>query len=1346
MNKIIKSYIKLFSKTLIETFGTIIFIGFFILICLPLLSCPLQIVAFSNQIEQKTNKWDYSFQVSKMNTENVDFKKNKSNAISIKLLEQSLDYMLTHNGDQFGKYKLKNNIDSQEIQLFSNFPKLPNINTKLKDILNLKFSIEIDNTKKSIIIDESENNKENKDLFKYILLFHVTKNLFDAKINYANDFSKIFKNSYNKLVEGKTKKEKEKINSQFVIKNNEIYENSNDNNIVKSWLEKIGQSYSGDLWAMFTNDVLTQMKIQNSKINNLYNVSSNRDVLNFFSVKRTPQEEKDCFNNLVITKGDYPNKKVEDNDGYFQAAVNQRFLDYHQYKLGQKVEIPINDSGLINSKYNQKLKIQFTSIGYRYQNLSPEQWQLTADYNGANYANIFMQEKDLNNIISEAKNNTNLMFYIKDEADKKLNLLKTKINSKDENFFASNVTSVVYFSDDILFGNVKIANILMIMYSTLFFAMIALAFGFIIYVQKKELSGTRKQMGVFKSIGYSKWSLSVPSTIKIIIIMYVGITFGYLISMPMQVKVFNTQYSKMMVFSIQHVFHSLWFMSILFIALPVFFTIIGYLIILNYLKESPLSLMSDSTTTKTSQKWYKILLILQPYILLFIWFNRLVGKILSRWSWGFKHKLQTAFLAKSKGKFVIIITLYSLMSLALMLEIRMVYAMQTLFYQPYVHLKNSVDHYDNILGPKLNINNDDKDKYGKTSKIDYEYDKIYNINYLNLNGHSTKYLLEHKEDFKDKFDYNFHTHFHLICKALNNTLEDKEISEFINKNNIPNSNDNIVDYIRAWFIACAFFEVEMQNNNTNQSKTSQEWLEYYKNEIENTENINKAKSDVDYIKENKRLPDSDNKKNTLMFMQMDLYDKKIKAFSANDFLTSFNELQRIINKYNKNSKENSLSSIKNKDDSIWDDLPQINLNNSVLLKKVVPLLMKQRSGNNTLCALNGIIFDGKQETMVNSFDLNFDKLGAVHPNLVLTQTKNNDFGNIANTYDLSNKNKKQLKKLLNLGNNGKPIVNEDGSINGIISARLSKWYGAKIGDTVNTFIETKPIKVHVVGIQESSTYEDGIIADADQFWATYASKMIQNHEFIRKFDKNDKNKDINLKNVYSWNRIISNKKQFYGKLSSGISTDNISVGQDSMCISSRFILENEKNFSSNHWFFEFAIGWENDDFNHVEVCNFLVFTLSGKEFNLNLNYSYFIQKLLIKIQIQSSIEIMIFDTVILIFLMIILFIILIKFIIFDSKNIIILLRSFGYRDREINFIILGKYATYSVGSFLLMYFANYMLWKIIENIIWDKAKLVFHTPTVVWMGYLVFALIESIVLLCWLAGEKYIKKLPLSRL
>ncbi|QHX35779.1 ABC transporter permease [Spiroplasma sp. TIUS-1] len=1154
-------------------------------------------------------------------------------------------------------------------------------------------------------------------------------------------------------------------------------------------------SMQRDIWNAIQTNVYEQLGFKYTRENTIYTIAdigNNKSQAVNFTEIFDESAEKDRVNNLVYNgkgwaadTGKLDSMNVFGNDKFFDSISS----------YDNKFKINGIDVRLQNTYVAYKLNgitSKKDSYNYSFFNSNPK-------FTGELYVGqetfkeiydkfIYQRDSGNDNFNGKPFLKMSTTFYLafgKSNSEEQLSFLRGNVSNSTPNIYSID-TSYIYSKDKSpQLKMITMVNLMTIIYIVIGTILLLLASVFMLYSQKEELNRTRKQLGVFKSNGYKTWELSLPSTLKVFLLMFIGLLVGYLCSFPLQMNAVDKQFGSIAVFSIARIYANPAFLFILFVCVPSIFTSIIFLILLHFLSERPLDLMSQSSVTSFVRHpwWYWLLL---PVIFPFVLLHKLFTWLFNKTRWGFTFKFQAAFLSISKGKFTIVMILFSFATYLVSMEMKAMPVMNNMFNEATSFLKSSTDHESSIYGDDLGL----PDKNG--------YQKIYESSFIgrqfvDLKGDSIEDFLKKqhlesnsKEKVMDDFVFNAHA---LVSRMFDERIKFLEKTKFLNEDL-----QNIAMKISSVFsIGSLVLPVEISTTNSFDKieEKSNKLFTDIKNLLFNIpENLKDEIRKLlnNYILEIKAIAFDNvkNKESLLTSKLSESYEQiqKVKAIQGNDI---FKMTWMLLSGWTGSMEASQLSDIKDIKKYIADitntNIPQVysssyedsnedpiesiikwiqevikdileflsveenveivenSISNSNFVQYLLQPLLLTQDGIDPLITNNSVIFDSKKETLVRHENVRIE--GHNYYSTLMSFDSSGKFGDLRNQY--------LFDGVWNWNDLGKK--NNDGSINVIVSKPIQKLKNLKVGDKIELYDKRssdpqKPVVGKVIGVQVRNIAVHMVFADYDRLIEarTPEESELRKHKFTFKIGKEEYTYD----NVYAFNKVISSKKKISLPIDEiGINItdlmDKFSYMQDSY----QFMTE-AKKIKDINWFTSMIAG-----------SSYLDKVLAGshnKQFISSSSYfssvpstsdimsSYAVIKSGAAAMISIITNMMIVNIVISLILLLILFTVLIKIIIYDAQGIIILMRSLGYKDIQINWIVMGKYLTSSIWSFVIMYTLSFFTWTVIAEFAWSKYAVILAIPIYWYLPFLIFLVMESVITIGFLFGVYRLKKLPLARL
>ena len=98
----------------------------------------------------------------------------------------------------------------------------------------------------------------------------------------------------------------------------------------------------------------------------------------------------------------------------------------------------------------------------------------------------------------------------------------------------------------------------------------------------------------------------------------------------------------------------------------------------------------------------------------------------------------------------------------------------------------------------------------------------------------------------------------------------------------------------------------------------------------------------------------------------------------------------------------------------------------------------------------------------------------------------------------------------------------------------------------------------------------------------------------------------------------------------------------------------------------------------------------------------------------------------------------------ESTGIILTMKALGYRNAQVNYIVIGNYLIGVIVMFVLAVFVNIGLWVFLSNLIFNLAGILLPIP----LGYtnplICFGIIMLVLLISWVIALAFVKRKPLN--
>ncbi len=303
------------------------------------------------------------------------------------------------------------------------------------------------------------------------------------------------------------------------------------------------------------------------------------------------------FNKIVLETKD---SRMPLND--HEILINKSFGKKHHWNIGDKINL---FGDLFNNQTtNLSIIKKYTIVGYGINIIGTHSFYAPPLRDTLNVShiicNIYMKQKDLGNLeyyfnLQQHKTN-NFSYTVADQCfnNIKPSLLKTidkhgnsYISSKNEdtvnNFFNISWSNSIFLKDYNQYKiNFLVALILIIL-------IIILSFIFINFNIKKDISSSKKQLRISKSIGFTNVKLSWIYTTKNFILLIMALLIAFLISIPLHFHIISLLQNKTSIYLFS-LFNEKIFLICIFIIIPIIFIFVSFGFNLYYIKKTILNL------------------------------------------------------------------------------------------------------------------------------------------------------------------------------------------------------------------------------------------------------------------------------------------------------------------------------------------------------------------------------------------------------------------------------------------------------------------------------------------------------------------------------------------------------------------------------------------------------------------------------------------------------------------------------------------------------------------------------------------------------------------------------------
>ncbi|QGS52226.1 ABC transporter permease [Spiroplasma tabanidicola] len=1334
MKNIFKSYLKLFTKTWVETLGTVLFLAVFTMIVMGMLAIPLQLSLKANGVKNATNTWDSQMQ-NKFNY-NANF----------------LDKVL-YKGES---YKIK--YEDKDIEITEDYSKIDENGWFTKKAHQ---TIQ-DYTDNWIRFTESKSENPFTDDEKKDLVLEFESQIISEYAYYSTRSGM----NYEYQIQVDPNKAEEQNGETQRREENKLYELDDEGvlsiafkDIFRPEIHQELEEYnaSRNVQGYIANKVLAFISSKESDFRfNMFQklfTKYNKDGTNFsyqiqgYNSRLSSQIDAN-LNNLVIDKALKKDlQKVTKDTNEIEAFVNDEFLIQNDLKLGDMFYLNFPIRGNKNAIFNFKI----IGIANKYSALTPDNSNILDS--SKNYCQIYVDKSFFDSDILYANNflgeNYNLPSNSTMDQDRMIKNSKYDINS----YFVSDATkgfTGMINAGTTVFKNMskfnQIDNLTNLTIMTYIFSVIGgilfvLAFFFITFVLKKEINATRKQLGVFKSLGYKTKDLTWVFAVKTFITMFVAITIGYFLSIPFQIKAATEVYQNIVIFDYQQVYTNPWFLVVLIIGIPFIFSIVSYLVIYRYLNEGALDLMNSGP----KQKKYKLLLlfiyIFIPITLIYVGINKLVLKWLKKKGIGFTYRMQETFINFGKGKFILIMILIGFSSFLFTLQMRALPIINNMINGAFNIFTDKTNHYYNYWRqsrlsyrdkiridpssktPTINyidyaqygdVNNYTKSQglkdFNKYQEISDLFTKISDIRKFILTNNTYKIPDEYKKMMPLVFNtFSLIYPFSEIDNLDNNILE--VLNDLININN-PNSQADLKTKLKNWIAQDNLYNVK----NYEQTKTK-------------VTNAIKLSDVAKYICVSSETEYEDC--NNVEAYRQNIYKNYLGG--SGNFIEN-NENENIWNNINENNNEQSeVSNV---------DKFMSNILKTWLFEFATKNFNATDGTNDQFIASNGILYNSNTDLLaliISGFATDYHDIDIDNTNIVAIDFSNK-YGNPKTILNLSGIKENQIEEIKDSSNDYVNVFVSQ-RIARILKLSVNQNFKLQVGRNGEMVIDAK-----IAGVLKADNMSQKILIDYNVLMDKLGDKFLPKDElfFNQKYSINPSLEgNFDIKNLQSSQLNIANKLTtttvltsfgkgakewlgpsldiYYKNLDELLKYANVPISD-----SIKDILKIVQNYTK-------------------DADPKMVYALNASSTDLTLVVIPILKSAINAIMQEMS-NTMLMYILIDIFLLVILLIVIMNIVVTDAINIITIMRSMGYKDRQVNWMVMGRYLTGALVAFLGAYAMSWVVWLVIKYVIWIKLQVLIAMPILYYIPLVSFVAVGGIMFIGWLAAMRQIKKQPLTYL
>lgn len=1085
--------------------------------------------------------------------------------------------------------------------------------------------------------------------------------------------------------------------------------------------------------------------------NNYYlSQTSTESLFPTFALELKNVGKSTALNQLQIEKGRYPNtitlREWMNNQVTPEIVLSSSYMKMNKLKVGDIINLPggseanqVLDSTSVDAILTRELKFKIVGTGEKYDDLTPGSKYIPFLEDIKNYAIGYVDDTAFNILRNARWNyaNTNTANFASVHRVKKLT-----INASVEQAFSKNAAANngIYDWKESSLGDATASTtqrslnnlkIQVVIYFILGMVVLVLAFIFINFSIRKELNETRKQIGIFKSFGYKIAELSWIFAIKTWISISLGVLCGYLASIPLQLYSAKN-YTSNLTFSFHHVYLNPFFMALIFVVVPALFLGVSYLLTLIYLKEPTLSLLSNGF------KISKIKIHPSPLV-----------HYLAKTGKGFSYRLQRSFVRTSFGKFLVVQILFAFASLTFALMFGAQSIMYSTVNQGFSSVQKTVDHnFYWTNAQELNIayqtnKYNFKDLSGYQAR-DFQYfaynpDDNQSIgDVLNDNEKTSdsrfraSYLVDSiANQFDQGQDRSLALKMVMPVDAYYDKYSDQPVNDDTRLQTLFSPKIIYADYYLNWILGFqinALTSIQVEGVKNNQHFNVNDLNAFVATNPDSRLDLAGALSGDDDARDALianfpntlfgMLDTSNGLKNNLFISNitkiivLELFENYVDN-RVNNYLTT-KASANDEGKYSRSDIDKAITWAQN--DNLVQEFspnlikywginnnPLININTLInsdsddsdansgglslnkLSKETISLVMSSMMlkdnpsdiNHSPTLTINELFYNQKTDFLEYELPLlNLDKKkGEGSSYLRLIDSQSTKYGDYHQVYSLNGVSQEQFAKI------AEPST--DDSINAIIPYGLARENNWAIGDVFNAQTDTnqrETIKVRVVGINKAITFRftnGGWPLDVDY------------HQFREKFFAADVN-DLIDQGLPIFSNLTSQSPLLTGKISLGdlsSSVNSLKFVGNNLALS---IAPGSSVFGSifNGMFdFSFIEGMKIDS-NLKMITNPNIASISNQSGITPYN--------IVRVGVNDAASrvnnILALFIILEAVLLLIILVVVMNIVVEEQAQVILTLRSLGYKKREVNWIVMGSYIIGALISFVIAYLLSLLIW------------------------------------------------------
>jgi putative ABC transport system permease protein len=1046
------------------------------------------------------------------------------------------------------------------------------------------------------------------------------------------------------------------------------------------------------------------------------------DSPNVISFDVRPTDNAADLSQVVLDQGRLPVDGVNAN-GNYEAVVSSAYFKANKMELGDILNVPAFKDGH---------RIEIVGVGGNYETILNGEG--SSIFNGSDvdtYGFLYLTHNNITTIYnsnptskSTLISNQKIRIRVKQLGETTLSDVFYTDVQNNKGIFITNGSGWLSASEYATIKGLENIKIQVIIYIVLGIIVLVLAFIFINFIIKKELNQSRVQIGIFKAMGYTHRELSWIFALKTLITIFIGIILGYVVSIPLQIYAAG-QFESSVAIGFAKVYASPLFLFILWICIPLFFMGISYLLTLRDLKESSLDLMNNAVRENKRNYFLLVMsVILFPFGIIQL-INRLRSYIYQRSSRRFTWRMRYSFTKSGQGKFVMVLTLIAFSAFMFMALISASGVMNTLIKQGFNTINDKADYSLSWAGQNsmkvtqtkdgkniLDLNEDYYTSVDEKDSINGAWQPN-DVQYIDYSGQGyAKTVAENFDmpkvgNISSMFDAVINHYFKDGAPSVENGMNLNVLRALLSLISL-NVNDYTFDAYdkansMADILAAAFGLLTLGNDNL--------WNTLGKDETDGKQFAIKMK---------------DIGKLSCVTTQLTNVDGKLP-----DCTKQSEWLSSATNSSENGSGNNNTSNDTSGNVGMFGSLAAISM------------MLSDDENYDPLITTNSFLYDKTKDLMyyqVLGTKQDGQNIGTPVFRLIDADENNDKYGNIRNGFNISSDAYAKMSQLIANRTSDEPN-SEANPISAITSYRFSRGLDKNIGDVVKIFIGDTikvPVYVKIVGIDKNDTFASNITVDNETFIKQITevdtNLLTENKIFNSIVSQNvAMTGDIDLNNIAESIRSIkvsldnfsiaySNSKSMFQSLLKPVLSSLGYMGGTSDLLfgkkDDRINLLNNVSLTN--------MGGMNDE---VQEAQFSPFRITQALVNQISNIATMMMTIFILL-----------DAV----LLLIILIVIMNIVVDESQRIILTMRSIGYKNRQINWMVMGNYIIWTVISFVISYILIILTWVLVSNVIWSNFSILISLPLTADIPLIAFFVIAVIMGSGWIAAMQRINRHPLT--